>query len=238
MLALVGSGEYLPSMESVDRQLLGLFEKPPKVVCLPTAAGTEGDAMIDDWMQRGVNHFTRLGADVEAVRVWDQATANDAAFAEQISGADFVYLSGGKPGYLYNTLNDSLAWEAIRSVLDRGGLLTGCSAGAMIQGEVFGGIRGGGSQPGFGLWPGVHVIPHFDQFPSAVVSSMRMLVGRKFTVLGVEGNTALVEQNGAFHVFGQGVAVWTKDEKVRLTDGETLPDSLVTTLRGGMASTS
>lgn len=219
MLALVGSGEYLPAMDSVDRQLLDLFETPPKVVCLPTAAGTEGDAMIDSWMQRGVDHFTRLGTEVASVRVWDRATANDPALAAQISDADFVYLSGGKPGYLYETLKESLAWEAILSVVNNGGLLTGCSAGAMVQGEIFGGLRLGGSQQGFGLWPGVNVIPHFDEIPSAMISSMRVLGGRKYTVIGVEGNSALVRQGDSYHVFGQGVTVWTKDYKVRYTEG-------------------
>ncbi len=42
MLALVGSGEYLPSMEAVDRFLLGQLNTEAHVVCLPTAAGTEG----------------------------------------------------------------------------------------------------------------------------------------------------------------------------------------------------
>ena len=38
---------------------------------------------------------------------------------------------------LYDTLNDSRAWQAIIGVIERGGLLAGCSAGAMIQGDVF-----------------------------------------------------------------------------------------------------
>ncbi|MEO1057687.1 MAG: Type 1 glutamine amidotransferase-like domain-containing protein, partial [Actinomycetota bacterium] len=135
MLAIVGSGEYLPPMNEVDRQLIDLFDTPPRVACLPTAAGTEGDVMIDDWMQRGVDHFTSLGVEADGVRVWDDATANDPAFAERIAAADFVYLSGGKPGYLMSTLTGTRAWNAISDVIERGGLLAGCSAGAMIQGE-------------------------------------------------------------------------------------------------------
>ncbi|MFN3255332.1 MAG: helix-turn-helix domain-containing protein [Ilumatobacter sp.] len=77
MLAVVGSGEYLPAMGDVDRQLIELFDTPPTVVCLPTAAGTEGDALIDSWMQRGVDHFTSLGGATTPVRVWDRDAAND-----------------------------------------------------------------------------------------------------------------------------------------------------------------
>ncbi len=46
MLALVGSGEYLPPMEAVDRFLLGWLKCEAQVICLPTAAGTEGPERI------------------------------------------------------------------------------------------------------------------------------------------------------------------------------------------------
>ncbi|MEM7028692.1 MAG: Type 1 glutamine amidotransferase-like domain-containing protein [Chloroflexota bacterium] len=227
-LALVGSGEYLPEMNPVDRYLLNLFDTPPKVVCVPTAAGTEGDAMIDDWAQRGVDHFTRLGASVESVRIWDRNTANDSTLVERVAGADFVYLSGGKPGYLYDTLRDSLAWQAILDVLNKGGLLAGCSAGAMIQGAVFAGFPH--KHEGFALWPNVNVIPHFDEIPSAVVSGMRLLGGNKTTVVGVDGYTALVREGDDYQVIGSGgVTIWTKEDKTRHTEGplaaELLPTS-------------
>lgn len=227
MLAIVGSGEYLPPMGEVDRQLIHLFDSPPRIVCLPTAAGTEGDHMIDHWMDLGLRHFESLGASVDAVRVWDRATAQDPALAERICAADFVYLSGGKPAYLYDTLVDSLAWEAIGDVLDRGGLLAGCSAGAMIQGEAFAGVPSG--HPGFGLWPGVQIVPHFDEIPAAVVSAMRLAVGRDLTLVGVDGNTALVQNGDRHQVFGRRVTVWTRDDRTEYGPGQLPAGALGTT---------
>ena len=72
MLALVGSGEYLPAMEAVDRTLLDRLPEAPRVVCLPTAAGTEGPERIAYWSRLGVEHFTRLDAQAEAVPVVDR----------------------------------------------------------------------------------------------------------------------------------------------------------------------
>ncbi|MEM8620084.1 MAG: Type 1 glutamine amidotransferase-like domain-containing protein [Actinomycetota bacterium] len=224
MLALVGSGEYLPPMSDVDRQLIELFESPPRVVCLPTAAGQEGDAMIDDWMHRGVEHFAGLGVDADGARVWDRATANDPAFAERIAAADFVYLSGGKPGYLASTLDDTRAWTAITSVIGRGGLLAGCSAGAMVQGERFAGMPR--PQRGFGLWPGVHVVPHFDEIPSLVVSGIRRAIGTKLTLIGVNGDTALVKLDDGYRVLGKSVTVWSKSDKAEFGPGA-LPRGLL-----------
>jgi len=218
MLALVGSGEYLAAIAEVDRQLLALFDSPPKVVRLPTAAGREGDRMIDSWMQRGVDHFAELGAESVGVRVWDRTSADDAELAAEIATADFVYLSGGKPSYLHDVLVDSRAWDAILAVVDRGGLLAGCSAGAMVQGEIFAGVPRG--HEGFGLWPGVTVVPHFDEIPSAAVSAMRLLVGKHHTLVGVNANTALVNVGDTYRVIGDQVTVWTSDTKIEFGAGE------------------
>lgn len=218
MLAVVGSGEYLAPMETVDRQLLDLFDTLPRMVCLPTAAGREGDEKIDDWMHRGVDHFTSLGAEAEPVRVWDRASANDPLLAQRIESADFVYLSGGRPSYLHATLHDSLAWQAITRVVERGGLLAGCSAGAMIQGTRFAGLPR--PHNGFGLWPDVHVVPHFDEIPSPLVTVMRRLVGKQHTLVGVNANTALVNVDGTYRVIGDQVTVWTATDKHQYSAGD------------------
>jgi len=224
MLAVVGSGEYLAPMTAVDRQLLELVGARPRVVCLPTAAGREGNAKIDDWMHRGVEHFRALGAEAEPVRVWDRTSANDPSLAERIASADVVYLSGGKPSYLHATLESSLAWQAITDVVVRGGLLVGCSAGAMVQGDRFAGLPR--PHGGFGLWPGLQIVPHFDEIPSPIVSAIRLLVGKKLTLIGVNANTALVEVDGTYRVIGDQVTVWTATQKTDYGPGELPPDAL------------
>lgn len=224
MFAIVGSGEYLAPMEAVDRELLALLPPEPRVVCVPAAAGREGDRMIDDWMERGVEHFGKLGADADGARVWDDASANDEALAAKVAAADLVYLSGGKPGYLYSVLDASLVWDAILDVTRRGGLLVGCSAGAMIQGEVFMGFTG--SSSGFGLWPGVQVIPHFDEIPGPVAATMRRAAGKQRTVIGVNGNTAMVSTGGSYRVLGDEVTIWSGAGKNTFGPGEVPADML------------
>jgi cyanophycinase len=227
MLALVGSGEYLPAMEPVDRDLLSRLKGPPRVVCLPTAAGKEGPERIAYWSRLGIDHFTRLKVQVESLPVIDHASANDETLASTIDRANFVYLSGGKPHHLYSTLKSSLAWEAIRSVLSRGGLLAGCSAGAMILGEKFFGFPG--LRPGFNFLSRVTVIPHYDEFPGYVITSIRVMAGKDLIVLGIEGNTALFSNGEHYEVLGTGgVIVWKKGGKTRYIRGPLPPDALIT----------
>lgn len=218
MYALVGSGEYLPDMEPVDRELIGRLGGSARVVCLPTAAGTEGPERIHYWSNLGVAHFTRLGAQVEAVEIIDRATANDPAMAEKITAATFVYLSGGKPDYLYRTLQGSAAWVAIQSVLARGGVLAGCSAGAMVLAEKFYGFPG--LHSGFNFLPKTTIIPHFDEINPSIIHSVRLLTGNDLTLIGVEGYTALVIDGDRYEVLGSGgVTVWNHAGKKRYTQG-------------------
>ena len=225
MLALVGSGEYLPVMEPIDRELVSRLSQPVRVVCLPTAAGQEGSDRIGYWSNLGIQHFERLGVQVEALPVIDEASANNPEFAEAISTMNFVYLSGGKPNYLYQTLAGSLVWQSILSVQAKGGLLAGCSAGAMIMGEKFFGFPGW--KPGFSFLPGITIMPHFDEIPMYIKKSVSLITPQKMTLVGIERNTALVENKGLFEVMGNGgVTIWNRTHQTRYTSG-ILPDGLV-----------
>jgi cyanophycinase len=220
MLALVGSGEYLPPMEPVDWLLLQRLPSPARVVCLPTAAGTEGPGRIGYWARLGVEHFTRLGVTARSLPVIDSASANDPRLAAAVAGANFVYLSGGHPDYLIRTLSGSLVWKAILSVVEKGGLLAGCSAGAMVMGDAILSIRLKYRLPGFSLLPGVMVIPHFDEIPPWISSLLHVFSGRGLTTVGIEANTALVVQDGRLEVIGSGaVTIWNRAGKKRHTQG-------------------
>ncbi len=211
-IAMVGAGEYLERCREIDEHLLGLLEvegRSPRVACLPTAAARDGEKVWRGWSARGVEWFTSLGADTVAVDVVDRAGADDPAMAEQVADADLVYLSGGKPTLLHDLLHDSAVWASIDAVLRRGGILAGCSAGAMVQGGHIAGFRGGAGQNGFGLLPGTVVIPHFDEYPSMIAGVLRRVTGRGHTVVGVDGGTALVRHGEDFRAVGEGgVEVW------------------------------
>lgn len=221
-LALVGAGEYLPRIEALDRWLIGRLPGPARVVCLPTAAGQEGAERIGYWSKLGVDHFTRLGAVVEAVPVIDRATALDLSHAERVAGANFVYLSGGRPSHLYESLADTPVMEAILGALAKGGVVAGCSAGAMIWGEEFRSLRSMPLwQPGFNHAPGAVIIPHFDEIPQPMLRQAWESRPAHLSILGIDRDTALVLADGVAQARGLGgVTVWNAQRKTRYTEGE------------------
>src|SRR5947199_10378074 len=80
-LALVGSGEFTPAMRDTDSLLLNTLGGAAKarVVVLPTAAGLEDPSSPERWARMGVEHFSALGAPVQAAMILNRAGAEDDA---------------------------------------------------------------------------------------------------------------------------------------------------------------
>ncbi len=223
VLALVGSGEYLPGMDPVDQGLLASLPGPARVACVPTASAPDGDAVFARWGRQGVAHFSRLGAQAEAVLIRDRTQADDEAWAARVRAANFVYLSGGKPDYLHSTLTGTRTYAALLEVLDRGGVVAGCSAGAMIWGGVIPRFRLiTPFQPAFGLLPETVILPHFDEFGATFASGVHAVLGDR-TLVGIDGYTALVRGPAGDTVAGAGgVTVWRKAHKTRYLAGQAI----------------
>jgi len=223
-LALVGAGEFLPPIAPVDAMLLERVDGTPHVVVLPTASAPDGPGVPERWAKLGIDHFSQLGASAEAVMLLERGDADDDSIVARIAAANFVYFSGGKPRYLLETLKDTAAWQAIMRVLAAGGILAGCSAGAMVLGgELFDFPQLWRTIPALGIAPGIIVIPHFDEIPAAFTSTMT-LTKRKLTLVGIDGSTALVRSDGAWSVYGRGGAtVFNGNHKRRFASGEQVP---------------
>jgi cyanophycinase len=194
-IALVGSGEYLPEMADLEATLIA--GRAPRYVQLATAAVQDGPSVVDHWHQLGIAQAQRLGVEPVIVPVNDHDDANNQDFANMIAGAGLIYLSGGDPNYLAETLRDSLVWSVIESTWRDGAALAGCSAGAMALGAWIPSLRHPkkGSTAGLGLLPHLGVIPHFDAFAARVPDLLTRFVlpdESTMTVLGVDEKTALV----------------------------------------------
>jgi cyanophycinase len=209
-LALVGSGEYLPSMLEIERALID--GRPPRYVQIPTAASAEGSDRLDYWVELGRAQAQRLGVDAVPLVVGDSDQANDPAIVNQVKGAGLIYLSGGSPGLLADVLRDTALLAAIVEEWQGGAALAGCSAGAMAMATRVPDLRRGRNvKAGFGLTPNLQVIPHFDKMLGWIPD----ILTRPFlkpepgvTLVGIDEETALVGGPDEYEVQGrQGVHV-------------------------------
>ncbi len=222
-LALVGSGEYLPAMAELEGGLIA--GRPPRYVQLATAAVPDGPAVVEKWHRLGQQQAERLGVEAVVVPVATRGDADDPELARMVQGAGLIYLSGGNPAYLAETLRGSTVWQAIVAAWEEGAALAGCSAGAMAMAARVPSWRHPvrGATDGLGLLPHIRVIPHFDvmvgRFPERVTSWL-VPDDPALTVIGVDEMTAVVGGPGAWTVSGTGSAWLLHPEgRTRLPSG-------------------
>ena len=199
-LALVGSGEYLPIMQELENSLLHnaiIRGKANRYIQIPTAAGQEDPDRIAFWQKLGAEQAERIGTQQVFLPIFNREASMNQDFADEITDAGLIYISGGDPGYLARTLIDTPVWHAIESAWKSGSSLAGCSAGAMALGDHvpnFFHPKEDGTI-GLGVLGEIRTIPHYNKFFRWIPdSAARLLLTAPpgTTVIGIDEATALV----------------------------------------------
>ncbi|MBM3682689.1 MAG: peptidase [Actinobacteria bacterium] len=228
-IALVGSGEWLPVMADIEKELLE--NKPPVYVQLSTAAGQEGQKSLNHWNTLAIEQANRLNVESRWLPVFDKESANDPDLAKQIVGAGLIYLSGGDPTYLAETLRNSIVWKTIVEQWESGASLAGCSAGAMALTNWVPTMRlkigkNNKDVAGLGMLPNLRVIPHFDRMLGWIPDIItRYLINtpKGVTLVGIDENTALVGSENEWIVKGkQSAWVLSNEGRTEFKSGQVL----------------
>lgn len=223
-LGLVGSGEYLLDMLEIEQLLLDFAVqqgRPRRFVQLATAAGQESEARLQYWRDLGEAQARRLHAESVWVPVFNRQQAEHAALADLVRDAGLIYLSGGDPSYLADTLVSSAVGDAILTEWQAGASLAGCSAGAMALGPTVPHVRQLQRKrtPGLNVVPTIHVLPHYDKFFSWMPDRVQhFLAGAEAGVatVGIDERTALVRLTDDWEVHGVGKVHCLSEEPIRL----------------------
>jgi len=205
-LALVGSGEYLPAMAGLEKSLIddGIKNgKRPIYVQIPTAAGRESPDRLEYWKQLGKSQADRLGVD-SILPIFTRDDASNPEYATLIHNCALIYMSGGDPHYLAETLLGTPLWDAIEQNWRNGTSLAGCSAGAMVLSSHIPNFRLLKKSPSLGLnlLPDIRVIPHFNKFFRWIPESAAKVllhVPDDSILIGVDELTAIVKRSGDDH---------------------------------------
>jgi cyanophycinase len=232
-IALVGSGEYLPAMASFEKSLVDDGIKNGKraiYVQIPTAAGQESDDRLEYWKQLGKAQAARLGVDSIFLPIFTRDDANNPEYVTLIKNCALIYMSGGDPHYLAETLMGTPLWSAIQENWRNGTSLAGCSAGAMVLSSHIPNFRLLKKTPtaGLNLLPEIRVIPHFNKFFRWIPESAAKVllhVPDDSILIGVDELTAIVKRSGDEHwvVVGEAkVHVLKGMPDQQLSDGEVI----------------
>jgi cyanophycinase-like exopeptidase len=213
-IALVGSGEFLPIMADFEKSLINdgvKNNKQPTYVQIPTAAGQESPERLKYWEELGKRQAELLQIEQRFLPIFNRADAEKEEFAEQIKDAALIYMSGGDPHYLANSLIDTPVWNAIYTNWQTGASLAGCSAGAMAMCTEIPNFRFTKREPtrGLNILPNLRVIPHFDKFFRWIPDSaakVLMHAPENSILLGIDELTALVRRSNETHWIVQGEA--------------------------------
>ena len=214
-LALVGSGEFLPEMSDLESLLIqdGVRNgKRPRFIQIPTAAGRESADRIKYWKELGRAQGERLGIEVEFLEILSKQDAQDKEIAALIADSALIYLSGGDPHHLAESLINTPVFDAIYQGWSSGSSLAGCSAGAMALSTHIPNFRLSKKSPtpGFNLLTNIRVIPHFDRFFRWIPDSaakVLMSTSDETVLIGIDELTALVNrsQEPDWQVIGSGL---------------------------------
>ena len=121
-----------------------------------------------------------------------------------------IYLSGGDPHYLAETLIDTPIYAAIMRNWERGASLAGCSAGAMVLGPDIPHFRKQkeNGEAGFNVVSHIRTIPHFNKFfkwiPDAAAQKF-MQAPEDICIAGIDEMTAIYSDDlQSWSVVGHG----------------------------------
>ncbi len=215
-IILAGGHELRPGCEEMDRRVLETAGgRDARVVFLPTAVAHYDPVGSG---RGAVAYWGRLGAHCDVAMILNRADADDPRWARIIEDGTLIYLGGGDPDVLLDALQGSTAWEAVRRAHERGAVVGGSSAGAMVVcGQTLIPGRGSGTldqapwAPGLGLVPNALVWPHYtpDKEGAANDLAARLAaeVSPSLALLGIPEQQGLLGGADGWEVAGRGPIV-------------------------------
>jgi len=175
---------------------------------IATVASHEPEGYFDTYKEA----FAAIGVtDLVELYVHDRAETHDEQLAGLLDGVGGVFFTGGDQLRISSQIGDTPIERLIRDIHARGGVIAGTSAGASVMSDTM--LVAGASDethrigdlrmaPGLGLIHDVIIDQHFAErgrfgrLLGAVAQNPRILG------IGIDEDTAIIVENGAFEVHG------------------------------------
>jgi cyanophycinase len=215
-LLLEGGAEFGGGMSEPDLRAIELAGGPDApIAILPTAAAPDNNHARAG--NNGISWFRSLGAShIDLVPVTDRSSANDPALAARLRSARFIYLLGGFPRHLGETLNDSRVWQAALEAYADGAVIGGSSAGAMVLCGHYYDPHESKLLEGLKLLPNSCVVPHHDSFGRNWAGQLAAQLPEE-TLIGIDEQTGMLnDASGTWAVYGAGKVTLYRDGRTEV----------------------
>ncbi len=215
VIGLLGSGEFEPWAEEVDRWLLEHSRaEGDRVLILPTASAREGADVFDMWAEKGLEHYGRMGVSAEVVPLKTREDAGRPEIVSKLDEASAVFFSGGNPADLAAILMDTPFWRALIDAMVRGLAYGGCSAGVACLPDIspdssIASLDDAVWKPGLRLFRDVVFMPHWDALDSFLPGLTDFVIAsvpEGSSLFTIDENTAVVGDGSDWSVVGAGGA--------------------------------
>ncbi len=224
-LLLEGGAEFSGRMIEADNRALDLAGGEDAAVdIIPAAAAPDNNHHRAG--KNGVEWFRRIGArNVVSRLLIDKASAQKPELARQLGYSKLIFMLGGFPTHLAQSLAGTPCWNSILSVYLRGGVIGGSSAGAMVTCRKFYDPFTQKLAAGLNLMPGISIIPHHNAAGFSWVERLSHLLPDTL-FLGIDEQTGIINDvpSGGWTVYGGGAAVlYLREGSRRYTAGTIIP---------------
>lgn len=224
-IAIAGGAEFGGRMSDLDRRAVELAGGASAAIQIIPAAAAP-DKNQDRAGARGVTWFRSLGAKSVYYRaIIDRASADDIHEADHLGNADLIYLLGGFPGHLAESLKGSKSWQAAIRAYASGAVIAGSSAGAMVLGDFYYDPETSTVRPGLGVIGSILVIPHHERIGLSWALRLRRLAPDS-QLLGLDESTGIIddiESNGWTVLGGGDAVVYLHGKQYRYRAGQVIP---------------
>lgn len=190
---LVGGGGTGSEIRGEFVRLAG--GKDARIVIIPSASDDPGPATAGSlWRSYRVP--------VSVLHATDRSAAADAKLYACLDQATGVWIGGGRQSYFMHLFSGTPLADKLKTVLARGGVVGGTSAGASVVTGVM--VLGASEGRGLGLLEGFIVDQHFSERHR--LPRLKRLIEKYADKVGygIDENTALVLSGGSIKVLGAG----------------------------------
>ncbi|WP_350292012.1 Type 1 glutamine amidotransferase-like domain-containing protein [uncultured Croceitalea sp.] len=187
------------------------------LIVIPTAY-SDDNIKRDTTFTRLRNRFKKIGIDtIQVLHTRSREEANRDSFIRPILASNAVFFMGGNTANIVGVYKNTKTHTALENLLERGGLVSGVSAGSGSQASYFTGDSK--LNLGFEFLKNVIVMNHFLKRNKPFDNIDFFKENRSYLGLGIDDNTAVIFHKGVGEIFGSSyVAIYDGTNYVRSND--------------------